>query len=155
MGFPDKVTANAQKKSSVVLKNSCPAPTHKNYIKVMRMLTKLSCGNCSAIYTYINHEVVHPKHSQLSYVNYISRKLGEKKKKQYGHSWEQWDGGGKENQPECITVWERNVKNSLVYYVKKKMAHLLLHKCYIHIVFSVTVTEKILNFLLLVEKVYQ
>lgn len=38
---------------------------------------------------------------------------------------------------------------------KKKMAHLLLHKCYIHIVFSVTVTEKILNFLLLVEKVYQ
>lgn len=34
----------------------------------------------------------------------------------------------------------------------KKMAHLLLHKCYIHIVFSVTVTEKNLNFLLLVER---
>lgn len=36
------------------------------------------------------------------------------------------------------------------------MAHLLLHKCYIHTVFSVTATEKRnLNFLLLVEKVYQ
>ena len=60
---------------------------------------------------------------------------------------------GKKNQNALL--FERNVKNSLVYYVKKKMAHLLLHKCYIHIVFSVTVTEKILNFLLLVEKVYQ
>lgn len=61
--------------------------------------------------------------------------------------------GGEKNQNALL--FERNVKNSLVYYVKKKMAHLLLHKCYIHIVFSVTVTEKILNFLLLVEKFYQ
>lgn len=65
--------------------------------------------------------------------------------KQGEHFWQEWDG---EMKTKYIIPWKkRNVKNSLVYYVKKKMAHLLLHKCYIHIVFSVTVTEK--NFELL------
>lgn len=49
--------------------------------------------------------------------------------------------GGRENKIH-YSVGNRSVKNSLVYYVKKRMAHLLLHKCYIHTVFSVTVTEK-------------
>lgn len=43
MGFPDKVTDKAQKKSSVVLRNSCPDPhTQNNYIKLMHMLTQLT-----------------------------------------------------------------------------------------------------------------
>ena len=43
MGFPDKVTDKAQKKSSVVLRNSCPDPhTQNNYSKVMHLLTQLT-----------------------------------------------------------------------------------------------------------------
>lgn len=44
MGFPDKVTDNAHKKSSMVLKNILATHIHtqKNYIKVMHMLTKLT-----------------------------------------------------------------------------------------------------------------
>lgn len=154
MGFPDKVTDKAQKKSSVVLRNSCPDPhTQNNYIKLMHMLTQLTVAT---VLQYIHISIM--KLYTLNIHNVICRLyLRKARRREKKAVWAflgtmRWWGKKK---PECITVWERNVKNSLVYYVKKKMAHLLLHKCYIHIVFSVTVTEKILNFLLLVEKVYQ
>lgn len=154
MGFPDKVTDKAQKKSSVVLRNSCPDPhTQNNYIKLMHMLTQLTVAT---VLQYIHISIM--KLYTLNIHNVMCRLyLRKARRREKKAVWAflgtmRWWGKKK---TECITVWERNVKNSLVYYVKKKMAHLLLHKCYIHIVFSVTVTEKILNFLLLVEKVYQ
>lgn len=52
-------------------------------------------------------------------------------------------------------LWgERNLKNSLIYHVKKRW-HIYCYINVIYIVFSVTLTEIFLNFLLLVGKVYQ
>lgn len=126
-------------KSSMGLKNS-----HHTHIKatmwgkVTDVLTNLT-EVIILHYTQIsNHHVVHPK-LHIVICQFCFCKGGAKKEKRCGHFWEEWDG---EKKTKCIILWQRNVKNSLVYYVKKKMAHLLLHKCYIHIVFSVTVTEK-------------
>ena len=49
---------------------------------------------------------------------------------------------------------ERHLKNSLIYHVKKRW-HIYCYINVIYIVFSVTLTEIFLNFLLLVGKVYQ
>lgn len=103
MGFPDKVTDKAQKKSSVVLRNSCPDPhTQNNYIKLMHMLTQLTVAT---VLQYIHISIM--KLYTLNIHNVICRLyLRKARRREKKAVWAflgtmRWWGKKK---PECITV---------------------------------------------------
>lgn len=59
-------------------------------------------------------------------VNYVSIKLGRKKKSKVGHLWEERDGGNK-----MYYFLRKEYKNSLVHYIKKRW-HIY---CYINVIY--------------------
>lgn len=95
--------------------------------EVMDLLTSIIVVIALQYIHIANHCAVHLTLHNVICQLYISTKLGGRKKK----SSVDISGRNEMEKTKCIILWERNVKNSLAYYVKKRW-HIY---CYINVIY--------------------